>query len=116
VNLGVAPGGLAAESAFLIEILGYSALDPGEEMRQRGATWFEADDGSQVHLSEDPDHQPAARAHVAVAYGPGLSDVRERLTAAAWKFAQFDGAAPAQVILCKDPAGNRWELRGVSAS
>lgn len=114
VNLGVSPGGIEAESAFLVDILGYRRIDPGDELRQRGATWFEAADGSQVHLSEDPEHRPAARAHVAVDYATDIDEVRGRLTGAAWKFASFDGLPASQTILCKDPAGNRWELRGVS--
>ena len=116
MNLAVTPGGIEAEAGFLVEILGYRPIDPGDELRRRGAHWFEADDGSQVHLSEDAEHRPAARAHVAVDYRSELSDVRSRLAAASWKFAEFDGAAPNQTILCKDPAGNRWELRGVSAA
>jgi hypothetical protein len=116
VNLGVSPGGIETEAVFLVEILGYRPIDPGDELRPRGAHWFETDDGSQVHLSEDAEHRPAARAHVAVDYGRELSEVRSRLAAASWTFAEFTGAAPNQTILCKDPAGNRWELRGVSAA
>ncbi len=76
-----------------------------------GATWFEADDGSQIHLSEDPEHTPAARAHVALHYGDELPALRERLQAREWKFAEADGQGRT-TILCKDPSGNRFELRG----
>jgi hypothetical protein len=101
VNLGVPPGGIGAEAAFLVDILGYRVL--------------EADDGSQVHLSEDPEHRAAARAHTAVEYGTGLVDVRDRLTSAGWEFTRFDGLGP-QVLFLEDTAGNRWELRGTLPS
>jgi hypothetical protein len=110
VNLGVPPGGIGAEAAFLVGILGYREIDPPEEFRAR-AHWFEADDASQVHLSEDPDHHPAARAHTAVDYGAGLGEVRDRLASAGWEFTRFDGVGP-HVLFCQDAAGNRWELRG----
>src|SRR5579871_3409089 len=113
VNLGVPAGGLGAEEGFLVDILGYRTLDPPEQLRGR-AHWFEAEDGSQVHLSEDPEHRPAARAHTAIDYGADLPSVRDRLTGAGIEFATFDGLGP-QVLFCADPAGNRWELRGTLA-
>ena len=36
------------------------------------ALWFEGDDGTQIHLSEDPDHHPSTRAHVARELGDSL--------------------------------------------
>jgi hypothetical protein len=114
VNLGVPPGGLAAEAAFLVDVLGYRRLDPPEELRGR-ANWFEAEDGSQVHLSEDPEHQPPARAHTAVDYGSDLAMVRDRLTRLGSEFRCFDGVGT-QVVFCKDAAGNQWELRGTLTS
>ena len=113
VNLGVPPDGIRTEAQFLVDILGYRELDPPEEFRAL-AHWFEADDGSQVHLSEDPAHQPAARAHTAVDYGSDLVKVRDRLEGAGWEFTTFDRIGP-QVIFCEDAAGNRWELRGTLA-
>jgi len=110
VNLGVPTGGIGAEAAFLVDILGYRELDPPESLRSL-AHWYEAEDGSQVHLSEDPEHRPAARAHTAVDYGSGLAEVRDRLTSAGWEFTRFDGLGP-HVLFCEDTAGNRWELRG----
>src|SRR5438445_8145122 len=112
VNLAVAPGQLSAEAGFLVEVLGYRALEVDDQLRALGAQWFEADDGSQVHLSEDPDHRPAARAHVAVDFGPELADVERRLERAAVKFRTLDQQGGPHVLLCRDPAGNRWELRG----
>jgi hypothetical protein len=114
VNLGVPTGGIGAEAGFLVDILGYRKIDPPEELRAR-ANWFEAEDDSQVHLSEDPEHRPAGRAHTAVDYGPDLANVRDRLAHAGLEFATFDGIGP-QVIFCTDPAGNRWELRGTLTS
>ena len=110
VNLGVPPGGLGPEGAFLVELLGYRELEPPEELRGR-AHWYETEDSSQVHLSEDPEHQPATRAHTAVDYGTDLANVRDRLANAGWEFRTFDGVGT-DVVFCKDAAGNQWELRG----
>ena len=110
VNLGVPPGGIGAEAAFLVDILGYHRIEPPEELRGR-ANWFEAEDGSQVHLSEDPDHHPAARAHTAVDFGADLRDVRDRLVRQGVEFRCFDNVGT-DVVFCKDAAGNQWELRG----
>ena len=111
VNLGVPPGGVEAQAAFIIDILGYTKKEPTESIRAMGANWFTFDDGSEIHLSEDPEHRPAERAHVALEYGDDLDGVRERLEAKSWKYATSDGVG-LQVILCKDPSGNRFELRG----
>jgi catechol 2,3-dioxygenase-like lactoylglutathione lyase family enzyme len=112
VNLGVPPDEIDAEIAFLVEILGYRPVAVDETLRQLGARWYEADDGSQVHLSPDPDHKPASRAHVAIAYGADLGSVEKRLEHAEIGF--DSGALPGfpRVLMCRDPAGNLWELRG----
>jgi catechol 2,3-dioxygenase-like lactoylglutathione lyase family enzyme len=115
VNLGVVPGGLDAEASFLVDVLGYRRLDVDDRLRAVGATWFEAEDGSQVHLSEDPEHRPAARAHVALEFGSELPAVQRRLEEAEVKFRSLDQIAGPQVLVCRDPAGNRWELRGSAA-
>jgi catechol 2,3-dioxygenase-like lactoylglutathione lyase family enzyme len=112
VNLGVPVDGLEAEADFLLDVLGYRRVEVDEQLEQMGVNWFEADDGSQVHLSVDPDHRPAARAHVAVAFGPALGDVEGRLQERAIKFASSQRVGFPQVLLCRDPSGNRWELRG----
>jgi catechol 2,3-dioxygenase-like lactoylglutathione lyase family enzyme len=109
-NLGVPPDLANAEADFLVGVLGYRRLEPPESAAAFGARWFEADDGSQVHLSLDPDHAPAAMAHVAIAVTGESDAIEARLVEAgfAFKTAEFDGT---RIILCKDPAGNRWELR-----
>ena len=112
VNLGVPTGGVPAQSDFILEVLGYHRLELTDAQSTMGLNWFEADDGSQIHLSEDPEHQPAARAHVALDYGDALAAVGERLTARSWKFATSDSPDGRRTILCKDPSGNRFELRG----
>ena len=76
-----------------------------------GARWFEADDGTQVHLSLDP--APRTGGDGAHRHRGGRRIARRlqtRLTDAGvrFKIAEFDGN---RIILCKDPAGNRWELR-----
>jgi hypothetical protein len=48
--------------------------------------WFEADDGTQVHLSVDPDHRPAARAHTAIELMGRSADVERRLGEAGIEF------------------------------
>jgi catechol 2,3-dioxygenase-like lactoylglutathione lyase family enzyme len=111
VNLGVPVDGLEAQCEFLTKLLGYRSVDPGPDLRSV-ATWFEGEDGVQIHLSVDPEHRPAARAHVALACGEGLTALESRLTAAHVDVKVLR-AEPMRVLFCLDPAGNRWELRGV---
>jgi catechol 2,3-dioxygenase-like lactoylglutathione lyase family enzyme len=113
VNLGVPTGGLDSQATFVVDVLGYHRIEvPGSLVGR--ANWFEADDGSQIHLSEDPNHRPAERAHVALHYGEELDAVRSRLQARSVEFTEADGAAMGRgtTIFCADPAGNRFELRG----
>ena len=112
VNLGVPVDGLDAEAGFLIDVLGYQRVKVDRELQQMGVNWFEADDGSQIHLSPDPDHRPAARAHVAVSFGAALPDVELRLKEGAIEFESSHRPGFPAVLFCQDPAGNRWELRG----
>lgn len=110
VNLGVPVGGAEAEEAFLQDVLGYRWVAPPPELAGR-ARWFESEDGRQIHLSEDPDHRPAARAHVAVEVGADLAGLEARLEQAGVEHTALDGN-DLRVVFCQDPAGNRWELRG----
>lgn len=103
-------GGAEAEEAFLQEVLGYQRITPPSDLADR-ARWFESEDGKQVHLSEDPDHRPAARAHVAVEVGEELIALESRLRVAGIEYSTF-GGDDTKVLFCRDPAGNRWELRG----
>jgi catechol 2,3-dioxygenase-like lactoylglutathione lyase family enzyme len=113
-NLGVSPGDIPAMRAFLVDLLGYRPVDVPEELAGFGANWFEGDDGSQIHLSEDPDHRAAARAHVAIVLGDSFSPVIGHLEAAGHPVKVAAGiAGGGQVGLCRDPAGNLWELRQV---
>jgi hypothetical protein len=109
VNLGIPVGGTDVEAAWLIEVLGYQRLDPDPEMVQRGACWFEGDDGTQIHLSQDPEHRPAARAHVAVELD-SLEPVRRELDERGQTY-RYEDRDTLSVLHCTDPAGNRWELR-----
>lgn len=116
VNLSVPAGGLDAQHEFLVGVIGYRSLPTPEEVRARGikASWFEADDGSQIHLSEDPNHRSQSFAHVAIELTPDeLEAVQQRLAAASIEFAEIE-ASPGfpRVVFTRDPAGNRWELRG----
>jgi hypothetical protein len=105
-NLGVPPGAEEAQGAFLVDVLGYRKMKVPADLEGL-ARWYEADDGSQIHLSIDPDHRPAARAHTAIEIDP---EIEARLDATGIAYRSFgrDGLA---VVLCDDPAGNRWELR-----
>jgi catechol 2,3-dioxygenase-like lactoylglutathione lyase family enzyme len=116
VNLGVPPDGVEPEATFLIDILGYHQMVMNDELVRMGARWFEADDGSQVHLSVDPEHRPAARAHVALTYGAQLTDVERRLEKGAVEFDASERPGFPRIVNCRDPAGNRWELRGLLAT
>ena len=76
---------------------------PGPVVRERRR--------QQIHLSEDPDHRPASRAHVAVEVEDGLPALVARLEQAGLEHTSFDNG-DMHVVFCQDPAGNRWELRG----
>jgi catechol 2,3-dioxygenase-like lactoylglutathione lyase family enzyme len=110
-NLGIPPDLADAEAAFRVGILGYRRLEPPTAAGNFGARWFEADDGTQVHLSLDPGHAPAAMAHTALDVRREFDAIQARLNERGVRFkaAEFDGN---RIMLCKDPAGNRWELRG----
>ena len=110
VNLGVPPGLDEAEGDFLVGILGYRRMEVSAELQALGARWYEADDGTQVHLSVDPEHQPPKRAHTAIEVGDDAAAVEARLEAAGVDF-KVAGLDDVRVVLCQDPAGNRWELR-----
>jgi catechol 2,3-dioxygenase-like lactoylglutathione lyase family enzyme len=114
VNLGVLPDDVDAEAEFLVDVLGYRKVEPSAMAQGFGARWYEIDDGTQVHLSLDPDHAPAARAHTAVEFGDQLDVLAVRLRDAGVEFGdnEFDGR---RILFCQDPAGNRWELRGDQA-
>jgi catechol 2,3-dioxygenase-like lactoylglutathione lyase family enzyme len=109
-NLGLPPDLAEAEADFLVGILGYRRLEPPKMAADFGARWFEADDGTQVHLSLDPEHAPAGMAHTAIVVGDQSTAIETRLSEAgiAFKASEFDGI---RIVICKDPAGNRWELR-----
>jgi hypothetical protein len=109
-NLGGPLGGADAEAAFLVDILGYKRLEPPPDLASI-AIWFESEDAKQIHLSEDPDHRPAARAHVAVEVGDTLAALEGKLTNADHQYEAIDNE-DLRILLCRDPAGNRWELRG----
>jgi catechol 2,3-dioxygenase-like lactoylglutathione lyase family enzyme len=111
INLGVPPELEAAEGAFLVEILGYRRYEPQPDRQATGANWFDADDGTQVHLSLDAQHRPARLAHTAIEVGDQAPVIRDRLVEAGIDFreASLDGV---DILICTDPAGNRWELRG----
>src|SRR3954447_17726612 len=109
VNLGVPPDVVEEEAAFLTDILGYRRLE-APDMQPYNPRWFEADDGTQVHLSVDPDHRPAARAHTAIELGGQSAEVERRLGEAGIDF-QTRGVGDGRTLFCPDPAGNLWELR-----
>jgi len=111
-NLGVPVGGADAEGAFLVNVLGYKSMEL-HPTTPPTARWFESEDGKQIHLSEDPDHRPAARAHVAVEVGDDLQALEQKLTLAEIECKSFE-LNGLRIVFCEDPAGNRWELRGVA--
>jgi catechol 2,3-dioxygenase-like lactoylglutathione lyase family enzyme len=110
VNLGVPPGVEDAEGDFLVGVLGYRRLESPPAAQARNARWFEGEDGAQVHLSVDPEHRPAAKAHTAVVVGDEADAIEARLVAAGIEYAT-GGLGGVRVLLCRDPAGNSWELR-----
>jgi catechol 2,3-dioxygenase-like lactoylglutathione lyase family enzyme len=105
-NLGIPPGLDQAEGEFLVDVLGYRKLPAPPDLIGR-ARWYEADDGSQIHLSIDPEHQGAAMAHTAIEVDDAIES---RLDGAGISYRAFEREG-LRVLLCDDPAGNRWELR-----
>jgi catechol 2,3-dioxygenase-like lactoylglutathione lyase family enzyme len=110
VNLGIPVGGTDAEAGFLVDLLGYKRVEPPAALAAV-AKWFEYEDGTQIHLSEDPEHRPAARAHVAVELGEQLSALEKVFDQAGYAYTSLD-SQNMRIVFCEDPAGNRWELRG----
>lgn len=108
VNLGYPPGGEQDEIAFLTEVLDFRRVPAPPEFPT--ARWFEDESGLQIHLSEDPGHRPADMAHVAVVLGDMLETVTGRLEDRGVPTEGFQTAS-LQAVTCRDPAGNRWELR-----
>ncbi len=112
VNLGVPVDGLDREAAFLVDMLGYRRVEGGPEAQGFGTLWwFEGDDGSQVHLSPDPEHRPPARAHTAIHLDDAFEATLQRLRDDGRDCGEiaFDGYRHA---FTRDPAGNTWELIG----
>jgi len=86
-----------------------------DQQRAMGVNWFEGADGSQIHLSEDPDHEPPKRAHVAVVCADDeLPEVEQRLAAAGIKVRQVENPDIRTFLILKDPSGNRWEIRSAT--
>jgi catechol 2,3-dioxygenase-like lactoylglutathione lyase family enzyme len=110
VNLSIPVDGADAEAAFLVDYLNYERMEltPGTPPQ---AKWFAGEDGTQIHLSEDPNHHPSSRAHVAVDLGDSLNELRAKFDKSDYEYKTFDGGA-GPTLFCQDPAGNRWELRG----
>jgi catechol 2,3-dioxygenase-like lactoylglutathione lyase family enzyme len=103
--------GTDAEERWL-GLLGYSRVEPGPEASRLGALWwFAADDGTQVHLTIDPEHSPNGRAHTAIRLDGALDATITALEAAGHRCTTiaFDGD---RHVFANDPAGNLWELIG----
>ena len=124
VNLAVPPGGVEAEVDFLVNVIG---LTEAVEKKARAAAmfaenelptppeplhWYEDGDGFEVHLTEDPDHQPAKKAHVAVYAGETLQDTEAELGRRGVPATEQLDVPELRVLVTTDPAGNIWELRG----
>jgi catechol 2,3-dioxygenase-like lactoylglutathione lyase family enzyme len=113
-NISVPEGGADAESAFLVDLLGYRRLQPTPEVTMQ-VWWFASDDGREIHLSENAEHQVTPRTHLALDLGDDLAALERRLDLADYRYKAVD-VGGRRTVLCKDPAGNRWELRGTPQS
>jgi catechol 2,3-dioxygenase-like lactoylglutathione lyase family enzyme len=103
--------GTDAEERWL-KVLGYSRVQPGPEASKLGALWwFAADDGTQVHLTVDPNHAPSATAHTAIRLDGALDATITALEESGHSCTAiaFDGD---RHVFATDPAGNLWELIG----
>jgi len=100
-----------AEAAWL-EALGYRRVEGGPEITAMAQVyWFEGDDGTQIHLTIDPEHAPSGRAHTAIRLDSELDATVARLEAAGHRCntIALDGD---RHVFANDPAGNLWELIG----
>jgi catechol 2,3-dioxygenase-like lactoylglutathione lyase family enzyme len=113
VNLGVPLDGIDAETEWLVDVLGMARVPPPQGLEGRELWWFESDGGWQVHLSRDEEHRPARMAHVAVEVDD-VEGIRTRIEARSEKYS-MGGLAGLTVLNCKDPSGNRWEIREPAA-
>ena len=107
--------GTVVEHGWL-EMLGYRRVEAGPEISAMAQVhWFEGDDGTQVHLTIDPEHAPSARAHTAIRLDADLDATVVRLEAAGHRCntIAFDGD---RHVFANDPAGNLWELIGPLAA
>ncbi len=117
VNLSVPEDGATTEGEWLVSMLGYREVQGGPDINAlvekmgRRVWWFEADDGSQVHLSPTPDHLVVSAAHTAIRLDDELDPCVGRLEAGGFptRTIAFDGE---RHIFVTDPAGNLWELVG----
>ena len=117
VNLSVPEDGAETQGAWLVDMLGYQEVHGGPDITAlvekmgRRVWWFEADDGSQVHLSPNPEHAIVASAHTAIRLDDDLDPCIERLTGGGFetRTIAFDGE---RHVFVTDPAGNLWELVG----
>ena len=117
VNLCVPEGGIEAETTWLVDILGYQRAEAGPEITRLAGSvyWFEADDGTQVHLTVDPEHHPSKRAHTAIYLGDDLDAVIRKVEATGQEPFSITNDGRRQVF-ANDPAGNLWELVGPPVS
>jgi catechol 2,3-dioxygenase-like lactoylglutathione lyase family enzyme len=126
VNLGVPTGGVPAEVEFLINIVG---LTEAKDKKVRAAAmlarnnppiivppetvlWYEDGDGFEVHLTEDPNHHPAEKAHVAFVVDEALQDIEAELVRRGVATTELLDVPELRVLATTDPAGNVWEFRG----
>jgi catechol 2,3-dioxygenase-like lactoylglutathione lyase family enzyme len=126
VNLGVPTGGVPAEVEFLTNIVG---LTEATEKKARATAmlarnnppivvppetvlWYEDGEGFEVHLTEDPNHHPAEKAHVAFVVGEGLQDIEAELGSRGVATTELLNVPELRVLATTDPAGNVWEFRG----
>jgi catechol 2,3-dioxygenase-like lactoylglutathione lyase family enzyme len=126
VNLGVPTGGVPAEVEFLINIVGLTEAkdkklraaamlarnDPPIVVPPETVLWYEDGDGFEVHLTEDPNHRPAEKAHVAFHVGDALQDIEAELRHRGVSTIELLNVPELRVLATNDPAGNVWEFRG----
>jgi catechol 2,3-dioxygenase-like lactoylglutathione lyase family enzyme len=114
VSVAIARDGADAARAFYAGLLGLeekpvpAKLDPSE------LVWFAAGGDLELHLMQTGD-EPPPNAHVCLAVGSGLDELRARLEAAG-----VETRTPTEIIgrprfMCRDPFGNVVELTELPA-
>jgi catechol 2,3-dioxygenase-like lactoylglutathione lyase family enzyme len=110
VQVAIPAGGETAARMFYAGLLGMTELPKPPALAARGGCWFAAG-AATLHLGVEEPFSPARKAHPAFVV-TDLDELRERLQASGYEYADGSGEIPG-VRRCHafDPFGNRLEFQ-----